>query len=357
MPRRPRHEARHRLHELIRSRRTKKWHYIYRKEWFIRQLRERLDPVERLRRAAREEYEEILRYGEWILQKKWPELLRFIARRIWAGATRRIRDIAKWHEVAADTIALLRGQAEKAWIVYHDIFTPEKVRMEVVGRSLVELPPDIFEHVMNRLMEVAKGAKIKYYDAIQDPDFLRWMDRFIQYYLPDPCKHTNYAIRLHPIHFHIIPGVKVSVYVLRWIRIKNYKADPYIGRSRPSNFSFIPFVYKPDWDVWGALLYLDYVDLNAHEFITVGRDWLGRPTIKYPIRRLVFAPHHIKNLFVRDAGVREMNVSAHHCSAYIKLTRPYPGTAGRNSLLDPRLARRMRRKFIKEATYYRGLRA
>lgn len=330
---------------------------MYTKRWFSRVLLERLDPREYVKREVQEFYEPLRAIRKAWEEAEWTDFWEVLFPRGYSWFKRGYETIMNTVEFFRVLRALMLRQGSIVFIVQHRLFFPEKVRLIATERALLDLPPGTRERVIDILLQVARGRKITRKDLEEMPELMAFVERYIAYYMPNPCKHNAYVLRLTPITIRHVMGMKTTYYVLRWVNVGDMKADPYIGRSRPLSFSFSSIPYKPDWEVWSAIRYTGEGTGNISDMLTLVRDAVGQPTTRHQLRRIIYSPRWVRYEFAKELGKREIVTVTHHCSPYVRLERKSKTGRILDVQGDPRLMRRMRRKFVKELTYYMGLRA
>jgi len=356
MPRRIRRSLYKQILERRRTGRKNRRKRLYTKLWFKRELLEYLRPSERFKieRMKKRKYE---KYAEKIVEESlwnafWDALIHtFLAtlkRHLQRGET-----ISRWFQVLYE---LVRDRSKVVFVIKHRLYFTEKVMLDILDKELLSIPQDYQLAVINTLINVTRGRKLTYNEVLKSPYLRAFLERYIAYYQINPCKHKAYVLKLTPLIYRNITGRKATYYVLRWVRAKDMKADPFLGRTRPISFGMQSVIYKPDWDTWNAMLYLAYEVVTDKTPCIIMRDEIGKPLKTHPLRRIIYTPHWIRYEFARDIGKPEISTVIVHCSPYVKVDTPTRTSKIYEGIGDVTLLRRRKRKFVKEATYYMGLR-
>ncbi len=342
MPRRARHEARHRFHERKRDLRRK--HREARRQRFIRAFRYAFEHYG-FRVSARGTFFEAFR--EALLD----ELKR--------AFHKSIQDLIREGEEIREKLALLRdivtGRAKVIFKVRHERIFDWKRNVYIYDRLLLELPEDVRNTIVQALIDTTRGKGVSPRLLELYPILRHFLMLYIAYYTKFPCKHRVYAIKITPVTLHFMKGLRTTYYVIRWAYAKDVKADPYLGRTRNVDFYFSFMRYKYDGDLWNSMVVGGEGTGNYTDEVALARDHFRRATYLMNLRRAIFQTHWVKIALAKMMGKPEMATVVGHCSTY--------GTVGRYSITLRLLERgqyRIRgvrpRHRIKEMLYYKGLR-
>ena len=310
MPRRPRHESRNRTLERRRDkRRNRKIQRII--KTYIRVKREYDEKITR-------HIKRLIRYAE---EYSWWEMIIWGFTRPFMHRYRRILNIVDAIRILYEAV---RGRAKILFKVDHVLFFPELWRMEITDDLLLSLPPEERSWLILRLLDVARGNPIFWHEIVENPTLRYYAEMLILYYRPLPCHHHAYVIKLTPVTLYYTRGVATRYYVMRWVKAKDVKADPFIGRSRPVDLHIVGYTYKPDWDIVNAYLYGGYGYAASEELITTSRDDKKMALTRQRLRRLIYQPHHVRRDFAKALGKPELSTVVGHCSVYGMLDRRRP---------------------------------
>lgn len=311
---RPRHEARDRYHERFRAKRIQR-----RIEW--------------LRRFAR--------WLREVTTRRWRELESEFRRR---------------REMTELFIDIVRGRA-KLWFVIKHLEVPKEYMSVVIDDKFLDLiPPEQRQMAMVVLREVAKARGITKAIMEKYPQLIAWLRRYIAKERPFPCRHDAFAIKITPITVKMLEGLKVTYYILRYTYAGSARADPYLGRSKPTDlyFSFIAWK-KPQEELINAMFSAGEGYSKLTDYVNVPIDVVHNRYVRLRLRQVMMHPHLVKHYFAKEAGRLEMYNYYDHCSVYA-MTWHYSKSwklkeTGNRFLWGSRPKRR-----IKDITYWYGMR-
>jgi len=330
---------------------------LYTKWYYYRILKKRIHPREVAKRQLEEILEPYHALRKAINEGEWTRFWEIFFPRGYGWLRRQYELYLNVLEFFRTLRDLMLRQAAVVFKVEHRTIYPDKARLYVLDKSLLELSEDDRLIVISTLLQVASGRKITWEEIQEIPALRAFVERFIAYYQKFPCKHSAFVLRLTPVIYNYAHLLRSTYYVLRWVPAENLKADPYLGRSRPVSFGITPITYKPDSEVWNAMMYAGEGIVDLNDLLTLRRDATGEKIMVHPLRRIIYSPHHVTYEFARELGKPELTTVIHHCSPYIRIGRKSRTGKILDYQHDPRITRHFRRKFVKELTYYMGLRA
>jgi len=268
----------------------------------------------------------------------------------------RIRSYIAFFDLLRASLPLFNDRAKILFEIERRMFFHrDKTIVRVRDQLLAELPEETRNRIVNALRQASLG-KFTPAQLIMKEPLVRWfLQRYVLYYQKYPCKHSSFAIKITPVTLHFFRGWNTTYYVMRFIRIKDLKHDPYLEIARSVDLYFTMQVRKPYWDILNTFTYAESGTMNPSDYVTIARDDKRQNFIRIPLRRAILQPHHIKRGFAKAVGEPELTDSTSHCSIYAILQRRPRTSRYYEVLRRDMIAKRKLRK-VTDITWRMGLR-
>jgi|GEM_PF-4276241 len=267
----------------------------------------------------------------------WREFLNRLFRELWYElllwiSGRDIREKIRWWH---DYLRFLRT-------VYGVMFNRYKVLTWMVWRdrelelhfeqALYEalMSPELRDLTFEALNHIANELLVGNYEYIvPEPDWQRLKaiiqllhKYFILYTKDMPCRRSNYAIVLTPLTLSFFRGLKVRMYVVRYVRVKDmYSGKLVIEKPIDVHFAFMR-VFKYPFDLISFITFGgDSPSLSGTETIAISRD--HRRNVREVLRTIVamYNRSRLIDAMARTLGTPEARDNISHCSIYIGFIR------------------------------------
>ncbi|RLB79925.1 MAG: hypothetical protein DRH17_12915 [Deltaproteobacteria bacterium] len=269
----------------------------------------------------------------------------------------RIRSYLAFYDLLRASLPLFRDRAKILFEVERrHFYHRDKTIVRIRDQMLAELPEETRNRIIDALRQATLGKHVPTQVLMEEP-LLRWfLQRYMLYYQRYPCKHSSFAIKVTPVTIHFFKGWNTTYYVMRFIRVKDLKHDPYLEVARPVDLYFTMQVRKPYWDILNTFTYAESGTMDSSDYVTIARDDKRQSFIRIPLRRAILQPHHIKRGFAKAVGEPELTDSASHCSIYAILQRrPRTSRYYSAGLRRDMIAKRKLRA-VRDVTWSLGLR-
>ena len=269
----------------------------------------------------------------------------------------RIRSYLAFYDFIIASLPLFRDRAKILFEIERRMFFHrDKTIVRVRDQLLAELPEETRNRIVNALRQASLG-KFTPAQLIMEEPLVRWfLQRYMLYYQRYPCKHSSYAIKITPVTLHYFKGWNTTYYVMRFIKVRDLKHDPYLEIARNVDLYFTMQVRKPYWDILNTFTYAESGTMDSSDYVTIARDDKRQSFIRIPLRRAILQPHHIKSALAKTVGMPEIADSTNHCSIYAILQRrPRTSRYYSAGLRRDMIAKRKLRA-VRDVTWSLGLR-
>lgn len=191
--------------------------------------------------------------------------------------------------------------------------------------------PQRFPAVIELLGTISRQLLLSKRELIIPPEQLEiWnsvikilFEYYVSYARRMPCKRTQMMLRLTPVTMHVMRGLGVRMYVVRWLRRDNM-SSPLLYADRPIDIHFRALMkYKYYGDIMSSMIVGGDTDrLNESDEVPTWRDARGLPRDMIKAINAFYQWWKFTDGLARSIGRPEMADALGDCSIYIRFKPP-----------------------------------
>ena len=219
----------------------------------------------------------------------------------------------------------------KKGVIYAPVITVWKDRfVEIYLDRRVEewlRDPQRFPAVVELLGTIARQLLVSKYVLVIPPEQLElWkgiinilFEYYVSYTRRMPCRRTQLMLRLTPVTLHVMRGLGVRMYVVRWMRRENM-SSPFLYADKPIDVHFRHLMrYKYYGEVISTMIVGGDTDnLKETDVVPTWRDIRQLPRDMMKIIDTFYQWWKITDALARSIGRPEMSDALGDCSVYIR---------------------------------------
>ena len=219
----------------------------------------------------------------------------------------------------------------KKGVIYAPVITVWKDRFVEIylDRRIEEWlrDPQRFPAVVELLGTIARQLLVSKYVLVIPPEQLElWkgiinilFEYYVSYTRRMPCRRTQLMLRLTPVTLHVMRGLGVRMYVVRWMRRENM-SSPFLYADKPIDVHFRHLMrYKYYGEVISTMIVGGDTDnLKETDVVPTWRDIRQLPRDMMKIIDTFYQWWKITDALARSIGRPEMSDALGDCSVYIR---------------------------------------